>query len=240
MKSQERHHLKTNEFAVQTARVAETLQSNRDRLLMIVGGIAVIATIIGVYLFMQRRTDERASALLGEGLTIQQAQIAPAPTIPGAKQQAGTYPTEQARAEAALTAFQKAIDEYPSHDAGIAARYHRAGVLLSLGRAQEAETAFAEAASAAGSSITGAMARLGQAQAQAAQKKYDEAIKLLTDLSGQRDSELPIDGVLIELARVYQRAGRSQDARATFKRVVDEFPMSPYAGEARQQMATIG
>ena len=240
MKSEERHHLKTNEFAVQTARVAETLQTNRDRILMIVGGVAVLATIVGAYLYMQRRTDNQAGALLGEGLTIQQAQIAPAPTIPGAKQQAGTYPTEQARAEAALVAFQKAIDEYPNHDAGIAARYHRAGVLLSLGRAGEAETAFAEAASAAGASLTGSMARLGQAQAQTAQKKYDDAIKVLTDLSGQRDSELPVDGVLMELARVYQRAGRAQDARATFKRVADEFPTSPYAGEARQQAATIG
>jgi TolA-binding protein len=44
----------------------------------------------------------------------------------------------------------------------------------------------------------------------------------------------------MELARVYQRAGRAQDAKATFKRVADEFPMSPYAGEARQQVATIG
>ena len=240
MKTQERHHLKTNEFAVQTARVAETLQSNRDRILMVVGGLAVLATIIGVYLYMQRRTDDRASALLGEGLAIEQAQIAPAPTIPGAKQQAGTYPTEQARAEASLAAFQKVIDEYPSHDAGIAARYHRGGVLLTLGRAAEAETAFAEAASAAGSSLTGSMARLGQAQAQAAQKKYDDAIKVLTDLSGQRDSEVPVDCLLMELARVYQRAGRTEDAKATYKRVADEFPMSPYAGEARQQATTIG
>ena len=240
MKTQERHHLKTNEFAVRTARVAETLQGNRDRILLIVGGIAVLATILGVYLYMQRRTDNQAGALLGEGLVIQQAQIDPAPTIPGAKQQAGTYPTEQARAEAALAAFQKAIDEYPSHDAGIAARYHRASVLLSLGRAADAEKEFSDAASAAGSSLTASMARLGQAQAQAAQKKYDDAIKVLTDLSGQRDSELPVDGVLIELARVYQRAGRAQDAKATFKRVADEFPMSPYVGEARQQVATIG
>ena len=240
MKSEERHHLKTNELAVQTARVAETLQGNRDRILMIAGAVAVIATIIGVYLYMQRRTDNQAGALLGEGLTIQQSPIAPAPTIPGAKQQAGTYPTEQARADAALAAYQKAIDAYPSHSAGIAARYHRAGVLLAMGRAPEAETAFAEAASAAGPTLTASMARLGQAQAQVAQKKYDDAIKLLTDLSGQRDGELPVDGVLMELARIYQRAGRTQDARATFKRIVDEFPMSPYAGEARQQIATLG
>jgi hypothetical protein len=35
MKSQERHHLKQNEFAVQAARVADVVMQNRDRWLMI-------------------------------------------------------------------------------------------------------------------------------------------------------------------------------------------------------------
>ena len=33
------------------------------------------------------------------------------------------------------------------------------------------------------------------------------------------------------------KAGKTQDARAAFKRVVDEFPDSPYATEAKQQIA---
>ena len=91
-----------------------------------------------------------------------------------------------------------------------------------------------------GSSAYGAAAKLGQSQALVAQGKFDEAIKVLTDLSAQRDSDLPTDGVLMELARVCQRAGKTQEARAAFKRVVDEFPQSGYAGEARQQLATMG
>ena len=84
------------------------------------------------------------------------------------------------------------------------------------------------------------MAQLGRAQALAALGKYDDAIKILTDLSGQRDGALPIDGVLMELAAGLERAGKTQDARAAYKRVVDEFTESSYAGEARQRLAAIG
>jgi TolA-binding protein len=41
----------------------------------------------------------------------------------------------------------------------------------------------------------------------------------------------------MQLAQAYQKAGKMQDARATFKRVADEFPQSPFAADARTQVA---
>ena len=70
---------------------------------------------------------------------------------------------------------------------------------------------------------------------------------MLTDLSAQRDGALPVDGVLMELARVCRKAGKTQEARAAFKRVVDEFPESGYvargaaaAGDADRASADAG
>ena len=240
MKAQERHHLKQNEFAVTTARLAGGIAQNRDRIVIGVGAVILVAAIAGGYFYLQKQSNDRAGAALGAALRVGQSPIVPAPTLPGATQQAGTFSTEQARNEAAVAAYQKVIDAYPNHDAGMAARYHLAGVYLEMGRAADAATAYAEVASRGGSSVSGAAAKLGHAQALVAQSKFDDAIKILTDLSAQRDSELPMDGVLMELARVCQRAGKAQDARAAFKRVVDEFPESGYAGEARQQLATMG
>jgi len=240
MKAQERHHLKQNEFAVTTARLAGGLSENRDRIAIVSGAVVLIAAIAGGYFYFQKQSNDRASAAFGAALRVEQSQVVPAPTLPGATQQAGTFATDQARNEAAVAAYQKVIDAYPSHDAGMAARYHLAGVYLSMGRAAEAATLYADVASRGGSSLYGAAAKLGQAQALVDQTKFDDAIKILTDLSAQRDSELPMDGVLMELARVCQRGGKVQEARAAFKRVVDEFPQSGYAGEARQQLATMG
>jgi TolA-binding protein len=225
---------------VKTAQAVEMLLANRRRILMIAGAVVVIGAAIGGYFYFQARTYTQANAMLGAALAIDQAPIVPAPTVPGATQAAGTYPTEAARAEAAIAAFQKVIDTYPTHEIGSAARYHLGATFLALGRAADAERLFGEATSTGGSSLYAEMAKLGQVEALAAQSKYDAAIKLLTDLSGQRDGNLPLDGVLMQLARVCRKAGKVQEARAAFKRVVDEFPESGYAGEARQQLATMG
>ena len=240
MKSQERHHLKQNEFAVQAGRVADVVMQNRDRWLMIAGAVIVIGAVAGGYIFMRGRAADKESAAFGAALLIESSQIAPAPTVPGAKQQPGTFPTETARNEGGRGAFKKGADDYPNDEPGRAARYRLAGLHLRGGNAAEADRLFAEAANNAGSSLYGPMAQLGRAQALTALGKFDDALKILTDLSGQRDSALPIDGVLMELARVSERAGKTQDARAAYKRVVDEFTQSGYAGEARQRLAAIG
>jgi outer membrane protein assembly factor BamD (BamD/ComL family) len=44
----------------------------------------------------------------------------------------------------------------------------------------------------------------------------------------------------MQLARTYAKAGKASEARAAFKRVVDEFPDSNFVTEARQQMTVLG
>jgi hypothetical protein len=240
MKAQERHHLKQNEFAETTARVVAYFQANRSRVV----GLAVAAVVVLVvgsgYFFWQKRQSDLAGALYGEASAVLQAQIAPAPTVPGAKQAAGTYPTELARSQAALAAFEKVVAAFPSTAVGLAARYQSGTLQLSLGKPSEAEKTFDQVIATGGSSLYVAMAKLGRAEALVAQSKFDDGIKILTDLSGERDSALPIDGVLMELARLCEKAGKVQEARAAYKRVVDEFPESGYVPEARQQLAAIG
>jgi hypothetical protein len=188
---------------------------------------------------MGRRGENQAGAALGVAMATAQAQIVLAPSVPGAKQQPGTFPTEKARLEAALAAFQQVAASHAGTTAALTANYHAGGALLGLGRAAEAEAKFNEVAASAGSSIYGPMARMASAEALRAAGKVDEAVKVLTDLAAQRDTVLPVDGVLMELARTCVKAGKTQEARAAFKRVVDEFPQSPYASDARQQIASL-
>ena len=240
MKAQERHHLKENEFAATTARVVETVREHRDRLMM--GSIVVAAIVLigGGYWYWHKHTNDEASGLLGVGMAIAQSPIAPPPTVPGAMQTAGTYPSEQDRQQAALQAFQQVTNEYPSTSAALTARYQMGVALMTLGRFAEAEQTFSAVSDQAGSSFYGAIARLGRAEALRYQSKYEEAIKALTDLAAQRNGALPVDGVLMQLAQTCLQAGKTQEARAAFKRVVDEFPESSYVNEARQQLTTLG
>jgi TolA-binding protein len=129
---------------------------------------------------------------------------------------------------------------YPSTPDGLAAAYEAAGIMFGLGRLGEAEKAYQDVIARAGSSIYGPAARMGLAETLAGEGQYDRAIKEYADLAAQRDGVLPVDGVLVQLARTYVKAGKATEARATFKRVVDEFPNSNYVSEARQQMALLG
>jgi TolA-binding protein len=238
MKAKERHHLKQNEFAQTTLRVANTLNENRSRFGLIALTALVLIGAIGGYFALQRSRADRAGALLGVAIATSQSPISPPSTLPGAQQAPGTFPSEKARSEAALKAFQEVSAAYPSTPPALTASYHAAGELMDLGRLQEAEAEYNKVI-AAGSSVYGPVARLGLAQAKLAARRYDEAAKLFTDLSGERDGALPVDGVLMQLADACVKAGKPQDARAAYKRVVDEFSNSVYAANAKQQLATL-
>jgi predicted negative regulator of RcsB-dependent stress response len=239
MKAKQRHQLKQNDFAESAMRVAGVITEHRRRIVpAVVAALVVIAGASGYFVWRKGQAD-KAGALLGTAMAISQAQIAPPSTLPGAAQSPGTYPTDKARSEAALKAFQEVVSSYPSTQAAVAARYRAAGELLALGRAAEAEREYRAVAADGGAAVYQTMAQMGLAEALAAEGKADDAIKTLTDLSGQRDSVVPVDGVLMQLAQMYEHSGKTQEAKATFKRVVDEFPDSGYAPVARQEMAAI-
>ncbi len=241
MKAQERHHLKQNEFAATVARVSDSVRNNRHRLATGFLIVVLAAGAVGGYFWWRKHRNDQAGALLASAMVVTQSPIAPAPTVPGAAQAPGTFTSAKARHDAALAAFQKVAAAYPSTQDGMIAAYQAAGTLYALGRLAEAETAYADVITrAGGESALGLSSRLGLAATMADQGKYDRAIKEFTDLAALRDGLLPVDGVLVELARIYVKAGKRADARATFKRVVDEFPTSVYVTEARQQVALLG
>ena len=152
MKAKERHHLKQNEFAQTTLRVANTLNENRSRFGFIALAALVLIVAIGGYFAFQSSRADRAGALLGVAIATSQSPISPPSTLPGAQQAPGTFPSEKARSEAALKAFQEVSAAYPSTPAAVTASYHAAGELMDLGRLQEAEAEYNKVI-AAGSSV---------------------------------------------------------------------------------------
>lgn len=241
MKRTERHKLKENEFARQVAR-AQALIETRGRDLALIGVVivAVLALVAG-YSWWRQSQANRANTALASALAVYESPVvAPTPPEPGSPMpvpQPGTYPTEQAKLEAALPRFQEAAERFPSTTAGVAARFHAAGILATLGRYPEAEQQYQDAIDNAGSgSIYARTARLGLADVQVAQGKYDNAIAIYNELARDDQSPIPLDGVLMQLGRAQVRAGNRDDAARTFSRIVDEFPLSAYAADARREM----
>jgi TolA-binding protein len=243
MKSKERHKLKENEFARSVARARSVVETRmRDITRLVVAAIVILAVVAG-YSWWRQSRNAKAAAAFAEGLAIYEAPVvplaAPKPGSPMPVQQPGTYVSEQAKLEAALPKLIDAANRYPSTDAGIAARYYAASALSALGRFAEAEQRYQEVADKGGSKIYGRTARLGVADTQVAQGEYDSAITIYREMSADSNGQLPADGVLMALGRACLQAGRKDEAARAFTRVVDEFPQSPYASDAKRALEDV-
>ena len=243
MKTTERHHLKDNELAMALTSAQGWVEHNQKNLLALVALVAVVGGGIAAYSMYSRSTDTKARALLAGAMVIEESRVMPPGPPAGAStdptqtpgQAPGTYPTQQAKLEAALPKFIAAADAYPSSDSGLTARYHAANVLVSLARFDQAIKQYDQVI-AGGTGLVQRMSRLGKAEAQLRAGQFDPAIATLKETAEQANTNLPVDAVLMELARAYRLAGKTEDARKTLTQVVEKHAESPLAADAKTEL----
>lgn len=239
MDAKQRHDLKRDEFTETVLTLADRVAAKRRALVTAAVVLLGVLVVVGGIMTWRTRQANEAGALLGIALATAESPIVPPPSVAGAMQTPGTFPTVEARAEAAIAAFNAVIERYPGTEAARTAAFHLASELLAAGRAEEAERAFAAIAAEEGNTLRGGSARLGQAEALLALGRADEALAIYNELAAARDGVLPQDAVLMELARASERAGRVDDARAAYRRVIDEYPQSLFVMQAEQQLAAL-
>jgi TolA-binding protein len=244
MKHSERKHLKTNEFANAIGHANQwRTEHQRSISLTLVAIVAAIVAVVGVVAW-RNSVDTKARTLLAEAMVVYEAPVQPAAPPPGNESPAapaptpGSYPSEKAKLEAALPKLMTAADEYPSSDPGQTARYHAASALVGLGRFDEAVAQY-DRVIADGSGLLARMARLGKAEAQLRASQYDAAIASFSELSNRTDAGVPKEAMLMELARAYRLAGKTEDARKTLSQIVEQHAESPFASEAKAELEKI-
>lgn len=240
MKHAEREHLKENELATVLAAANASIAQNRRQVLTIAGAILLVVAAAGGYVAWKRSADARVSGMLADAMVIYEAPVQPPapPSDPNLKvalvQAPGTYPTEKAKLEAALPKFLAAADADPSSTPGRLARMNAAAALMTLGRFDEARTQYEQLAG--GNDIVARGAALGKAQAQIRAGQFDPAIESLKTLSAQTTSDMPVEGILMELADAYRASGKVEDARKTLNEIVEKHAESPFAAAARSEL----
>jgi TolA-binding protein len=234
MKTAERHHLKTNEFAERVAGATQFWNTHRSK--VTTGAAVALAVIVatGAFVGYRQQRSAKAGAALSEAEAIASAPVAPAGTPATGALPAGTYATAEARDQAAVEKFLAAATAYGSTPAGLAARYRGAMLLAQLGRRSDAEREF-KAVADKDSGLYGRTARLALAELQVQGGQYDAAIQTFRDTLARTDSDLPADGLLMQLGRTYLLAGKKAEALQSFTRVIDEHPQSVYLAEARRE-----
>ena len=224
-----RKELKRNDLAETFGKTVDYVSHHRRGATEAVAAvIAVLVLGAGFFLFRGWRAHQ-AGTELSAALEILESPLASDPAAASAPR---TFPSAEAR-EAEATKHLRDAAKKGSTDAGRAAR-----VILAA-RAEKpagAVDTLTKSAREARSEVA-AVAEIDAARLLAAEGKTTEAIDRLKRAIESPESSAPKDALLFTLAETYEKAGSAADARATYQRIVNDYPNSPYRSEAQQKIS---
>ena len=185
--------------------------------------------------WQQKRTTEAESAF-ADALAIFEAPLrAELPAGAQAPPGLAIYETAAEKYKKAAAAFDGVERRFGGHPVAARARYFGAVARVEAGETAQAQKLLEEIAQAGGAGLEPALAKLALAELLRRSGQPDKAAQALAKLAEDPKWPLPKDHALMELGEAQEEAKKPAEARATYKRIADEFPGSPYAGEARRR-----
>lgn len=182
------------------------LEGQGRNILYGLGALAVLAVIVWIFYAWNARNNAAAQAALGKAIETSQSRVSP--TSPPAGTPGKTFKTEKERADAAIAEFQTVIDKFGGA-AGEKAKFFIAVNKLSYDRA--AGIADLEPL-AKESGEVGILSKFALAQAKADDGKLDESATLYSQLAAMDDPIVSKETVKFELAKIYEKQGKVQEA----------------------------
>jgi tetratricopeptide (TPR) repeat protein len=224
-----RKELKRNDLAETFGRTIDYVSQHRRGATEAIGAaVAVLLLAAGFFLFRGWR-EHQAGKELSIALEILESPLASDPAAAAAPR---TFPTAEAR-EGEATKHLRDAAKRGGTDAARAARVILAARTEKPAVASEILTKVAREARFE----VAAVAEVDAARLLAAEGKTTEAIDRLKRAIESPESSVPKDALLFTLAETYEKAGSPADARATYQRLVNDYPNSPYRSEAQQKIS---
>ena len=250
MKRSDRRHLKENALGTVLVRLENRFRGH-GRALIFCGLVVLVGFVVIVkYLDLQNEKEFAGTQMLAEAMITATAPIVLPPDTSSADGsgalsapasfQPGSYTSGVRRAKVALQQFIETADAHPANRVGLVARYYAATTASSLGQREEAIQHYQMVIESEGNGIYGEMAQLGMAEAQMHSGNYAEATEIFEASSKQVEWDIPVDGVLFELGKTYLLSGQSDQAQATFTRIIAEFPESLFQTDAQAELDKLG
>jgi len=236
MDRQQRRDLKHDKFVDEIGSLSTRARENQ-RLLLTVAAAAVLLAVLayGIYFYRSNR-EQKAQAALGAAIeTIESPLItAPAPAtppVPGAK-----FKTEPERTAAAEKQFKDVVSSYGGTDAADVASLYLARIAADRGDVASARTTLQKFISDHPKHVLVAGARYSLYRLRIDGGEAPQVAQELQAEVAKPDPVLPADSLLALLAHAWEVQGNSQKSKETYRRIVTEFPDSPYAVDAQRRM----
>lgn len=232
MNKQLKQQIKQDELVTGVEHAAGFLRAHQQEAKVTIAAIVVAGLAIGGFTYYRQSREADASRAFAAALETFHAPVA-GETPEGAG--AARFATAAEKWKAAVGEMDGVERRYGSLEAGKRARYYAALCRLELGEIATAEKVLQELAQGDKAAIDPALARLALADAYRRSGKLDQAISTYNQMIDDTALALPRDHVLMTLSHTLEDAKRLPEAGASYRRLANEFPESPYASEARQR-----
>ncbi len=220
-----RKQLKQDEFVEAAADAGHWIEEHWADLLKWIAVVVVVVIAVLSWMAFSRSKREATEKMLSTGLW-EYRQL----------QKSGFADTEELNE--LLGTFDEVSERAGTSASGQVAKFYRGAVLFRLGRTDEAVSALEDVAASPsiGSSLASTTdAMLARIYTNSGQR--DKAIEQLNKTLQSDRPELPKDQLLLTLAQIHEDGGDMDGARQAWQQIVDDFPTSPGAGQARRRLA---
>lgn len=186
--------------------VGKSLEGQKRNLLYGLGALLVVAVVVGIYFAWSSRTNAAAQAALAKAIETSDAAISNNPVPAGSTTK--QFKTAKERSQAAIPEFEAVAETYGG-SVGEKAKYFIAVNQLILDRAVGIQQLEALTAS---SGEVGRLSKFALAQTRVEDGRLDDAVALYKELAAMSDTVVPKDMVQLELAKIYEKQGKKQEA----------------------------
>ena len=235
MDRQHRRELKHDRFVDEVGSLTTRARANQRFLYTITVGLVAIAAIVyGLYFYRANRERQGQDALAAAIQAIDSPLIQAG--VPNAQAKFKTDDERNARSEAMFRDVQK---KYSGTDASDVANLYLARIAASrndvAGARKQLEAFISEhpkhlLVGAARYSLYQLRIENGEAQ--------KVVVELNQELGKPQDQVLPPDAILSLISNAYDAQGNSEQSKETLRKIIRQYPDSPYALDAQRRVGT--
>jgi tetratricopeptide (TPR) repeat protein len=242
LKKELKEQIKQDEFASGLEQAIAWVNQHRDEVRIGAGVIVVLLAAGGAFAYFQGQRAREADRALREALTTFEAPVA-SEIAPGTDRPLGqVFATAEDKYRTAAAAFEGVERRFGSSTTGLRAKYYAALSRIELGQFTEAEKALNEIQARVGG-LEAELARVALAGLYRRSGQVDKAVEAYRGLATNPTANVPRDFALLSAAQTLDDAKRWAEARAVYRQLVEQFPASLYAAEARtraEYLQTLG
>jgi len=232
LKKELKEQIKQDEFASGLEQGISWIGAHRDEVRIGAGVVAVLLAAGGAFAYFQGQRSREADRQMRDALTTFEAPVAAELSVGADRPSGQIFATAEDKYKTAAAAFEGLERRYGSSATGLRAKYYAALSRVELGQFAEAEKALKDV-QARGGGLEPELARVALANLYRRSGQVEKAVEAYRGLATNPSANVPRDFALLSAAQTLEDAKRWAEARTTYRQLLEQFPASVYAPEAR-------